>query len=281
MSELVEALQTRDIAIIEKTMLDEPQVSCDVLHRFGPGLYIREVHLPAGAFVVGHHQRGEHLNIFLKGRVMMLNENGSVSEMQAPMMFVGKPGRKIGYILEDVVWQNIYATTETDIDLLEEMFFEKSQQFLAHDAERMLRMNAEHEIDRQDYARVLDETGYSEDTARAQSENMDDQCDFPASICGVKVASSPIEGKGLFATSTFAANEMIAPARINGMRTPAGRYTNHSATPNAVMSAGSDGDIYLIALRSIAGCAGGQNGEEITIDYREAMRVARQIGGQK
>ena len=33
------------------------------------------------------------------------------------------------------------------------------------------------------------------------------------------------------------------------------------------------GDIYLVALRDIAGCKGGNLGEEITVDYRQALTV--------
>ena len=67
---------------------------------------------------------------------------------------------------------------------------------------------------------------------------------------------------------------VIAPARIAGKRTPAGRYTNHSAKPNAVMVQLPSGDIDLVASRHISGCAGGQLGEEITIDYRQALRLS-------
>jgi hypothetical protein len=40
------------------------------------------------------------------------------------MTFIGKPGRKVAYILETVVFQNVYATEETDIEKLENMFIE-------------------------------------------------------------------------------------------------------------------------------------------------------------
>ena len=33
-----------------------------------------------------------------------------------------------------------------------------------------------------------------------------------------------------------------------------------------------NGDIYLVALKDIAGCMSGDNGQEITIDYRESMQ---------
>jgi hypothetical protein len=40
------------------------------------------------------------------------------------------------------------------------------------------------------------------------------------------------------------------------------------------MVATDTGDINLVALRDIAGCMGGNMGEEITIDYRAALRLS-------
>ena len=97
----------------------------------------------------------------------------------------------------------------------------------------------------------------------------------------IKVAPSGIEGQGLFATANIKAGETIAPARVNGMRTIAGRFTNHSISPNAEMVHGQGTDILLIALRPIAGCTGGQDGDEITINYRAAHRLTLSIAKGK
>ena len=37
---------------VEAAFLEQPQADCPVTHRFGPGIYIREVLLPRGAYVV-------------------------------------------------------------------------------------------------------------------------------------------------------------------------------------------------------------------------------------
>ena len=60
------------VADLEKEMLGMPQADCPVAHHFGPGIYIREVTLPAGIFAVGHTQRYEHLNIMLTGKVAII-----------------------------------------------------------------------------------------------------------------------------------------------------------------------------------------------------------------
>ena len=101
-----------------------PQLDCKEKHYFGPGLYVREVTMPAGAAVIGKSHKTEHLCVMLQGRMRVKNENGEVVELVAPATFVGKPGKKIAYILETVVFQNIFATEETDIEKLEHMFID-------------------------------------------------------------------------------------------------------------------------------------------------------------
>lgn len=101
-----------------------PQVECPVQHHFGPGVYIRECAMPAGAIIVGQYHRQASLNVMLKGRMVLLVD-GKASVVEAPFMVTSPPGRKAAYVLEDAVWQNIFATDETDIDKLEDMFVDK------------------------------------------------------------------------------------------------------------------------------------------------------------
>lgn len=230
--------------------------------------------MAAGTEAIGHAQKFEHVNILLQGSVRMLNEDGSTFDLAAPLVFIGKPGRKVGKVLEDVVWINVYATDERDIAEIEKAFLDKSPAWLAADAQRQRLAYEAKAEDRDDYLRLLAETGYSHETARAQSVNEDDQMAMPLAGSNVRVMDSPIEGLGVFLTSPVGAYHVIAPARVGGHRTPAGRYTNHSATPNAAMVLRLDGDIDLVAISDIRGCVGGQPGEEVTIDYRQAMALA-------
>lgn len=111
---------------IESMMLNHEQVDCPTQHHFGPGIYIRESFLPAGTYVMGHAHKCEHTNIMLKGKMAVI-VNGEANVIEGPCIFIGQPGRKFAYIIEDTIFQNIYATTETDIEKLEDMFVEKSE----------------------------------------------------------------------------------------------------------------------------------------------------------
>lgn len=265
------------IADLEKEMLDMPQADCPVAHHFGPGIYIREVTLPAGIFAVGHAQRFDHLNIMLTGKVAIVDE-GKVRVLEAPMIFTGKPGRKVGYVIETCVWQNVYATEETNIDALEAYYLDKSENWKAYDKEQSNIIYALNQPDRDDFEQVLKDFGFNAETVRQQSEDESDQIDMPVAFKAVaQVRDSNIEGKGLFLSWHTMSSQIIAPARISGKRTPAGRYVNHSMNPNCKYVADENGDIYLMSLRDIDGCKGGGCGEELTVDYRQALALNMEL----
>ena len=274
--ELARSLAFKGLENAEVECYKREQVECPVYHRFGPGIYMREVILPAGSFCIGHYQNFEHMNVMLTGRVTMLHEDGSSSELVAPMVFVGKPGRKMGYIHETVVWQNIYATDETDVEKLEAKYLTKSDAWQSRamtmfHAEKLLR-----EADREDYLNALQDLDANEDLVRMMSENLEDQIPMPLGSYTFAIQDSPIQGKGIFATADYTPGQVIGPARIDGKRTPLGRFTNHSRTPNAEMKRLDNGDILLIATSQIRGMKGGDSGEEVTVDYRSARRIALQ-----
>jgi hypothetical protein len=107
-----------------------PQVDCQTKHYFGPSIYIREVTMPAGAVVIGKPHRKEHMCVMLQGRMIIVDAEGVQKELIAPMTFVGGAGRKVAYILETTVFQNILATDETDIEVLENMLVDNTQPML-------------------------------------------------------------------------------------------------------------------------------------------------------
>jgi hypothetical protein len=249
---------------LELEMSALPQAECEVAHIFTPGLYTRQVSIKAGTFAVGHYQKSTHLNVMLSGRVTMIEPDGSNIERCAPFVYVAGPGRKVGYVHEDMVWLNVYPTSETDVSVLEALLLDK-----IYNPERIQgQLTAD-----DDFAEMLKELGVTADTVRQQSEESSDLTPFPHGSYGVRTGASLIEGTGLLATSTHQPGDLICMARIGGKRTPAGRYTNHSRVPNARMAATPNGDIALVAVRRIKGSRGGQDGDEVTVDYRQALAV--------
>lgn len=255
---------------IEKVMLEEEQVDCPVYHHFHPGIYMREVHISKGTFAIGHFQKTRHTTFFFKGKAKFILEDGSVETWEAPMMYVAEPGRKIAYAIEDMVWFNVYPTSETDIETLESTYLDKTDYFKSIQQKH----NPLAEQDIEDFHKVLKENGLCGEKVREISENESDLILFPEGVSTVGIFDSKIEGKGLFTMANIKQGDVIAPGRIGDKRTPAGRYVNHSMTPNAtIINKGNNVD--FIALRDISGCKGGSMGEEITIDYREALSLMR------
>jgi hypothetical protein len=200
--------------------------------------------------------------------VQILQENGVAKILEAPMMFMAEPGRKVGFMLEDVVWLNIYTTNETDIAKLEDMFLEKSDAWAtAQKVESRIE-------DQEDFQKMLKEFGLSADTVRAESERIEDLVPFPEGPIQVGIFPSSIEGLGVFATANIKKGCQIVPGRIGNCRTPAGRFVNHSVNPTGQV-VDVDNGVDFVALRDITGCCGGSLGEEITIDYRTALKLKR------
>lgn len=264
--------KTEMINAIAEKMLDLPQAPCPVAHYFGPGVYIREVTFPAGIFAIGHKQKHRNVNNFISGRVALLGDDGEVRELNAPMTFVAQPGQKMGVIIEETVWQNIYPNPddERDIDKLEEKWIDKDGPWIEYKA-KLIEDKSE---DRRDFDLIMKENNLDPVMVRKQSEYDQDLTDLPQGYASVlTVRDSDIEGKGLFASWPFKKGSIIGPARLNDKRTIIGRYTNHSESPNARPKLILGGDIILIATRDINGCMGGDKGEEITVNYREMLKV--------
>lgn len=255
---------------LTRAMLKVPQADCPVAHYFGPGVYLRQVTFPAGIFAIGHKQRFEQLNIFVQGRIAMFQQDGSIKEIAAPMIFNGPPGQKMGIILETVTWLNAYPNPDDcrDIDILEDRFLDKEGPWTESDH------SIDRTEDREDYEKMLSESGFTEDQIRWESEFEKDLIDLPEGFGTViTVRDSDIQGKGIFVSWPFEANAPIGPVRLSGKRTPLGRYLNHAKDPNAKFVELENGDIYLISKRRISGCRGGDKGEEVTIDYRNSIKL--------
>ena len=119
----------------ESALLRLPQVPCPITHLFAPGIYWREVYLPAGVFAIGHQHKAGHLNVMLSGRVRVLVD-GCVQELVAPQVFQSGPGvRKMIYAVEPTRWANVHANPgdETDPGELEVLCVEKSGSFLEYE----------------------------------------------------------------------------------------------------------------------------------------------------
>ena len=111
---------------IEAELLNLPQAHFPVREYFAPGIYAREITIPAGHVLVGAVHKMANLAILSKGRLALATDNGPI-EISAPHILTVSPGAKnTATALEDSVWTNFLPnpTNETDTEKLVEMFTE-------------------------------------------------------------------------------------------------------------------------------------------------------------
>ena len=86
-----------------------------VVHHFAPGIYARELHIPAGVMLTGKEHLTEHLNVLSQGEMSVWTEQGMV-RVSAPFTCVSKPGAKrVGLAHTDCVWTTFHVTDKTDL----------------------------------------------------------------------------------------------------------------------------------------------------------------------
>lgn len=117
-------IQSLDMDELEREMVLMPQAPVETFHTFGPGVYFREAHFPAGAIVLGHKHIKSTMNLVLRGDIVVVHDGG-ISLLQAPCMFESVPGRKLAYTLTDTVWVNVIPTELTDVAEIENQYIDK------------------------------------------------------------------------------------------------------------------------------------------------------------
>lgn len=98
-----------------------PQADLPLHHFFTPGLYSREIFMPAGSMIVSRIHKTTHPFVISMGHVAVWTEEGGMVELRAPHTGITRPGtRRILYTFEDTIWTTFHVTPETDLDKLQE-----------------------------------------------------------------------------------------------------------------------------------------------------------------
>lgn len=98
-----------------------PQVEMPLLHRFTPGLYTRQITMPAGSVVISRVHKTTHPFVISKGRCSVWSEEHGVQELAAPYCGITTPAtRRILVMHEETVWTTFHPTQETDLQKLQE-----------------------------------------------------------------------------------------------------------------------------------------------------------------
>lgn len=131
-------------------MLDLPQVDCPVRHYFAPGVYAREITIPAGVCLIGVEHKMDNLVVLSTGRLRLSTADGPV-EISAPHTLLCRAGSKNAAVaLETSVWTNFFPNpdNETDVDKLVEVFTQaKASDLLGGSSNRQLAANKVAELE--------------------------------------------------------------------------------------------------------------------------------------
>ena len=135
------------VEALERALQHLPQVDCPVRHFFVPGMYAREMTIPAGTVLTGAVHKTEHLSTISAGRILVQTDDG-VKDIRAPFTFVSKPGAKrAGVAMETTVWTTYHATSTTDLDaLVEELTESRADELLGGPDNRQLLKSGQESI---------------------------------------------------------------------------------------------------------------------------------------
>lgn len=113
-----------DALRLEGEILKMDQVPCPTKHYFSPGLYAREMFIPAGTVLTGATHRVAHLAVFV-GDISVW-EAGKVKRLTGHHTFISEPGAKrVGYAHADTYCTGFFPTEKTDVAELERELIEE------------------------------------------------------------------------------------------------------------------------------------------------------------
>ena len=256
-------LMRQKVVALQDELLQMPQADIVTTHTFLPGVYERKITVPPWTVLTGAaHKTGYRVRLE-KGKIAV-NVDTDVVVLIAPCEFDAKAGeQRAGRVFEDeVVWVDVYDNPDDcqDIETLEDRLYVVPECGLGDTRRRLAIESAQ-----TDYQLFLEQLGMDQPTMDAIVTIESDLIDMPEGH-DVELKASPVHGVGMFATRYFFVGEVICPGRLDGKRTPAGRYINHSCDPNVIPYKFGD-DIYAISLKDIS------VGEELFVDYRASMQV--------
>ena len=139
-------LAPRDqIQKLKEESLKLPQVDIPIFNFFADGVYVREMRVPAGTTITGKIHKTSTVDVLLEGSIIVVNDSGIPTRMDAPLIFESNPGvSKAGYAISDVRWITIHGVESDtrDIEQLElELVVEDYQQYLEHRESLLLKEN--------------------------------------------------------------------------------------------------------------------------------------------
>lgn len=248
---------------LQEALLQMPQADVKTIHDFKPGKYIRTMIAPPWSVIVGAEHKTPYKVILKKGTIAV-NIGDEIKVLTAPMEFDAPAGiKRVGRVFdEELIWIDIYDNPDDckDILAIEDRLYVIPECGLMSN-----RIPLQLEEAKNDYELFLTQIGLNQSEMDKIVTIKHDLIEMPKEYF-VELKSSKIHGNGLFATKSFNAEDIVCPCRLDGKRTPGGRFINHSHKNNLIPVKVGD-DIYVKASKNI------YENEELLLNYRDMMLV--------
>lgn len=108
-------------------------------HSFSPGIYVREIFIPADTILTGKIHKHAHPNFLMEGEVEVFTEAGGMETLVAPVSMISKSGTKrVVKTLTNTRWITVHHNPNnlTDVSKLEELIIAKDyteyEKFIRH-----------------------------------------------------------------------------------------------------------------------------------------------------
>ena len=142
----MDELSTIEKADVRKSILDFEEllkkqdgvflgdsVNCPLKHSFAPGIYVREIFIPAGVVLTGKIHKHEHPNFLMKGKVEVFTESNGGEVLEAPLSMISSAGTKrVVKTITDTIWVTVHHNPDnlTNTDEIEKnVIAENYEQF--------------------------------------------------------------------------------------------------------------------------------------------------------
>lgn len=120
---------------------------CPLKHSFAPGIYVREIFIPAGTLMVGKIHKHEHPNFLMSGEVKVITESQGPEHLKAPLSIISPAGTKRCLLaITDVVWITVHENRNNSRDLVEIEDFVIAKSFEEYDQFKQLEASPQKEI---------------------------------------------------------------------------------------------------------------------------------------
>lgn len=93
---------------------------CPLKHSFSPGIYVREILIPEGTYIVGKIHKHSHPNFLLSGVVEVVTEGSGKETLCGPLSMISPAGTKRALrAITDLKWVTVHSNPTNTQDLKE------------------------------------------------------------------------------------------------------------------------------------------------------------------